>query len=320
MMAWLQLLFGLVLLCFGAQALVKGGASLALRLGLTPLVIGLTVMAYGTSAPEAVVSVNASLMGNGAITLGNVVGSNICNIALVLGLAAMITPMATSVQMIRREIPLMIGVTVVFCLMLLDGQVARWEGAVLLLALVVYTVVTVRGARKEAAAAKEAAAEFEGEIDRSLTLGRAVVYVIVGLLLLTGGAQAFVKGAVTLARWWGVEEIIIGLTVVAVGTSLPELAASVTAAIKKHADVAVGNIVGSNLFNLLGIVGLAAVLRPIESTGLRWGDLLMMLGLSVVLLPLAKSGGRISRWEGAFLLASFCGYSVWLVSRELSVI
>lgn len=312
---WLALVLGLVVLYFGAQALVKGGASLALRLGLTPLVIGLTVIAFGTSSPEMVVSVQAALGDNGAISIGNVVGSNICNIALILGLCALITPLTASAQVIRREVPIMIGVSVVALLMLMDGHLARWEGAVLLVGLVIYTVLTVKQARAETAAS-EASKEYADELGpKPAGLGVSIALVVGGLGALIVGSHFFVQGAVTLAESWGMSQVAIGLTVVAVGTSLPELATSLVAAIKKESDVAIGNVVGSNIFNVLGILGVAAVIKPIEAPGLEWGDLGAMLLIAIALFPLAKSGGRVNRWEGAALLAVYVGYTAWLLAR-----
>ena len=312
---WLALALGLVVLYFGAQALVKGGAGLALRLGLTPLVIGLTVMAFGTSSPEMVVSIKAGLSGNGAISIGNVVGSNICNIALILGLCAMITPLTATAQVIRREVPIMIGASVVALLMLADGHLARWEGALLLTSLIVYTVLTVKQARAETAAVK-ASSDYAAEIGvKPSSVGMCIALALGGLGALIAGAHFFVTGAVTLAESWGMSQVAIGLTIVAVGTSLPELATSLVAALKKESDVAIGNIVGSNMFNLLGILGIAALIQPIDAPGLEWGDLIVMLVIAIALLPLAKSGGRVSRWEGAALLATYIGYTTWLLIR-----
>jgi cation:H+ antiporter len=312
---WLALVIGLVVLYFGAQALVKGGASLALRLGLTPLVIGLTVMAFGTSSPEMVVSVQAAASGNGAISIGNVVGSNICNIALILGLCALVTPLTATAQVIRREVPIMIGVSVVALLMLMDGHLARWEGGLLLAGLIVYTVLTVKQARAETAAS-EASKEYSAEIGpKPDGLGKSIALVIGGLGALIVGSHFFVQGAVTLAESWGMSQVAIGLTIVAVGTSLPELATSLVAAIKKESDVAIGNVVGSNTFNILGILGVAALVKPIEATGLEWSDLIVMLVVAIALLPLAKSGGRVTRREGVALLVSYVGYTTWLLMR-----
>lgn len=321
MTSWLYLIGGLGLLYIGAQTLIKGGTGLALRLGLTPLVIGLTVIAYGTSSPEMVVSLQAALSGNGAISIGNVVGSNICNIALILGLCALVTPMTASSQIIRREIPIMIAATVVLCVFLLDDTLARWEGAVLFLGVVVYTVTTVRAARKQTEADEILAAEFKsqitsgGEVEPAkVSLGAAIGFTVLGLGVLVAGSHFFVSGAVTLAEGWGISQTVIGLTIVAVGTSMPELATSLVAAIRKQSDVAIGNIVGSNIFNIVGILGLCALIKPISAPGISLVDLGLMLAIAVALLPLCKTGGRISRAEGGVLLAVYGGYTWWLIS------
>ncbi len=311
---WLALGIGLVALYFGAQTLIKGGAGLALRFGLTPLVIGLTVVAFGTSSAELVVSLQAALSGNGAIAIGNVVGSNICNIAFILGICALVSPLRAAAQVIRREVPVMIGVTLFAVLLLADGRLARWEAGLLLASLVVYTVLTVRQARAETAA--EAKEEFAAEV-RSLptSLGKNTALALGGLALLLIGSHVFVSGAVTLAAAWGMSQVAIGLTIVAVGTSLPELAASLVAALKKEGDVAIGNVVGSNIFNLLGILGVAGLVNPIDAPGLNWTDLGLMVLTAVAVLPIAWTGGRITRWEGAGLLAIYVGYLGWLLLR-----
>ena len=313
---WLGLGLGLVALYFGAEFLVKGGAALALRLGLTPLVIGLTVVAFGTSSPEMVVSVQAGLGGQGAIAIGNVVGSNICNIALILGICALICPLRADVQVIRREVPVMIGVAVVGLLVLIDGHLARWEGALLLAGLVVYTVVTVRQARREGAAGADAefAAMTPGAAEARPPMFSNVVRVIGGLGVLVVGSHLFVKGAVSLAQQWGMSEVAIGLTVVAIGTSLPELATSLIGALKRQADLAIGNVVGSNIFNILGILGVAALVKPIDAPDLKWVDLGLMLLVSVALLPVVRSGSQVSRREGAVLLLIYIGYTAWLLT------
>jgi cation:H+ antiporter len=309
---WLALFLGLALLYVGAQVLIKGGAALALRLGLNALVVGLTVIAYGTSSPEMVVSVQSTLSGSGALAIGNVVGSNICNIALILAVCSLVSPVTASTQVIRREIPIMIGVSLLLVVLLWDGVLGRIDGAVLLGGIVAYTVFTVRDARRASAA--QANAEYEAEFPaRKPGLARPVALVLAGLGVLVAGSHVFVDGAVKLAQSWGVSEAVIGLTVVAIGTSMPEFATSLVAAIRRHADVAIGNVVGSNIFNILGILGTAALLRPIDATGIKRLDLAVMVAVAVALLPLARSGGRINRWEGAALLAVFVGYTVWLI-------
>lgn len=314
MISWIYLIAGLGLLYLGAQILVKGGAALALRLGLNALVVGLTVIAYGTSSPEMVVSVSASLQDNGAIAIGNVVGSNICNIALILGVCALVSPLSASAQIIRREIPIMIGVSVVLAAMLWDEQLSRLEGGVLFVGIVVYTVLTVRDARAETKgkAEQEYGEDFPAG---SMGLGKSVLLVVAGLGVLVVASQLFVGGAVVLAKSWGVTEAVIGLTVVAVGTSMPELATSLVAAVRGHGDVAIGNVVGSNIFNVLGILGIAALINPIDTSGLSRVDLATMVVAALAMLPAARSGGVISRLEGAILLVAYVGYTMWLVSQ-----
>ena len=314
MLSILFLLIGLVLLYFGAEILIKGGAALAFRFGLNALVIGLTVIAYGTSSPELVVSLQATLKGSGAIAIGNVVGSNICNIALILGLCALITPVGVSVQAIRREIPIMIAVCVLLVVVLWDGTLGRIDSAVLFGGLILYTWITLRAARAEPdpSVGKEYEQEFH---PAAQSLGRSVALILGGLAVLIGGSHLFVLGAVETARSWGVTDAVIGLTVVAIGTSMPELATSLVAALRKHSDVAIGNVVGSNIFNVLGILGIAGLVNPIDATGISRVDLGVMLAMAIALFPLAKSGGRISRIEGGAYLSVFIGYTVWLIQR-----
>ena len=316
MISWFYLIAGLGLLYLGAQILVKGGAALALRLGLNALVVGLTVIAYGTSSPEMVVSVSASLQDNGAIAIGNVVGSNICNIALILGVCALVSPLSASAQIIRREIPIMIGVSVLLAAMLWDEQLSRLEGGVLFAGIVVYTVLTVREARAETKgkAEQEYGEDFPAG---SMGLGKSVLLVVAGLGVLVVASQLFVGGAVVLAKSWGVTEAVIGLTVVAVGTSMPEFATSLVAAVRGHGDVAIGIVVGSNIFNVLGILGIAALINPIDTSGLSRVDLETMVVAALAMLPAARSGGVISRLEGAVLLFAYFGYTAWLVAQTI---
>jgi cation:H+ antiporter len=313
---WLALFLGSVALYFGAEALVKSGAGLALRLGLTPLVIGLTVIAFGTSSPELVVSLDAALIGNGAISIGNVIGSNICNIALILGLCALIAPLKAEGQIVRREVPIMIGVALLAVLVVADGHIARWEGGLLLSSLFIYTWLTVKAARVAVAAGVQTSLVDEVAEIVPMPLWRSIVGVIIGLGVLVVGSHFFVKGAVSLAEQWGMSQIAIGLTIVAVGTSLPELATSLLAAIRGQGDVAIGNIVGSNIFNVLGILGAAALIKPVSSPGLAWVDLGVFLAVSVALLPVVCSGGTVSRVEGAVLLIAYAGYTYWLLVQS----
>ncbi len=314
-MLWsaLAILAGIGLLYAGAEALVRGSASAALRLGLTPLVIGLTVVAFGTSAPELVVSVGAALAEQGAMAVGNVVGSNIGNVGLILGLAALIHPATVQAQFVRFDVPVLLLVTVALVLLLGDDRIVRWEGALLAAGLVAYTLRSLRSARREEASMQQ---EFAAVVPAS-TRGTAgdIGRIAGGLLLLVVGARLLVVGATDVAGTLGISEAVIALAVMAVGTSLPELATSVVAAVKGEGDIAVGNIVGSNLFNILGITGVAALTRPLTDTGMQWVDLGMLVLMALLLLPLMRSGFRVSRGEGAFLLALYGGYLGHLAMR-----
>ncbi len=311
-LAIIYVLAGLVLLYFGAEGLVRGSSSLALRLGLSPLVVGLTVVAFGTSSPELVVSLKAALDGQGAISVGNVVGSNICNIGLILGLCAMITPIATNSQVVRVDIPIMLGITAVTLFVLADGHLGRPEGILLAAMLVAYVVFSIGLARRQPADAL--GAEFGEEVKISKRgLAVDVLMVIGGLVLLVFGARFLVDGAVIIARTLGWSEALIGLTIVAIGTSLPELATSLVAAVKKETDIAVGNIVGSNIFNLLGILGITAIVHPLQADGVGMVDFAVMAAFSLVLWPMAFHQQRITRPEGAALLAGYVGYLFWLL-------
>ena len=305
------LLAGLVLLYFGAEGLVRGAASLALRAGITPLVVGLTVVAFGTSAPEMVVSTKAAWLGQGGIAVGNVVGSNIFNIAVILGLSALLRPMVVRMQLLLFDMPLVILASLVALLFLRDDQLARPEAALLFAGIIADTAINIILARREKS--REIASEFaEGTPHASGRLAVDLLYVLGGLALLVLGARLFVAAAVELARMWGVSEAVIGLTIVAAGTSLPELATSILAAARKQDDIAIGNIVGSNVFNLLAILGAAGLVRPLEASGIGAMDLGMMVLTALVLLPMMRTRMMLGRWEGALLLALYGGYLWWL--------
>ena len=304
----LFLLLGLVLLYFGGEGLVRGSSALALRLGLTPLVVGLTVVAFGTSAPELVVSVQAALAGQGDIAIGNVIGSNIFNIGLILGVTALIYPLKVQLQILRIDTPIMIGVSLLAAWMLADRTIGRPEGALLFVGIIAYTVFTVLYARKV-----KSSAEVEAEFAESVPaphgrVWRDLIFIAVGLALLIAGSHFLVAGAVRLARGFGISEAIIGLTIVAAGTSMPELVTSLVAAFKKQPDIALGNIIGSNIFNILGILGAAALLRPITGEGIKMMDLYVAIAFAVALLPVLWSGRKMERWEGGLLLAAYGGY------------
>ena len=313
-MTLLFLLAGLVLLYFGAEGLVRGSSSIALRLGVSPLLIGLTVVAFGTSAPELVVSLKAALMGQGDISVGNVVGSNICNIGLILAFSALIAPIKVASQIVRVDTPIMIAVTGLALVLLYDGMLSRLEGIFLFSLLVVYIIFSILLAKKKPADALSA--EFSEEIKMSkkgLVLDLAMV--IGGLVMLVFGARFLVDSAIEIARSIGLSEAVIGLTIVAIGTSLPEFATSLVAALKKEADIAVGNVVGSNIFNILGILGISAVVTPLSSSGITGIDLGVMATFALALWCFSITGHRISRAEGILMIVAYAGYVAWLVAR-----
>ncbi len=304
-LSFLQLLAGVALLYLGGEALVSGAVRTALRMRISPLVVGLTVVSLGTSAPELVVSVGASFSGASDIAVGNVVGSNIANVFLVLGLSALIRPIGVRRQLLRVDVPILIACSLGLPLVL-RGGISRLEGAALLTALGLYTWSSVVRENREAAD-PEAHAPVAG-------LYRIPEWVLlfVGLVALVGGARLFVAGAVELATSVGVSEVVIGLTVVALGTSLPELSACVLAAARGHGDIAMGNVVGSNVFNTLGILGAAALASPIADSGITPVDLAAMAAAPVLLLPFAWTGLTLNRTEGAIMLAC---YFVYIATR-----
>ena len=303
----LAIIGGFIILTAGAEALVRGASSLALRLGITPLIIGLTIVAFGTSAPELAVSLKSALAGNSGIAIGNVIGSNIANIGLILGITALIRPIQIQSQMVKRDIPIMIMASLLFWGLLVDGSLSRFDGALLTSLLVAYLGFSYLSGKSHEA----------DDIPGSSTLNPmlAGLLIVVGIGLLVGGGILFVDGAVELATLFGISELVIGLTIVAIGTSMPELVTSIVAARKGQSDIAIGNVVGSNLFNILGILGLTAVVQPIMASGLNIVDIGVMLVLSMVLLPLAWTGLRIGRREGALLMMVYLTYISYLISN-----
>lgn len=301
---------GLLLLYFGAEWLVKGAAGLARSFGVPTMIVGLTVVGYGTSAPEMTVSVVAALRGNAAIALGNVVGSNIANLGLILGLTAIVSPPRTDGALIRREIPLLLASTAALPLALWDGVLSRAEGAMLLVAALAFTVLLVREVRisPRVPGVIEDAAEAAGAPP---TPGRAAlgVLTVLGLGVLIVGGELFVRGAVALARLLGMSDHVIGLTVVAVGTSLPELATSLIAARRGHADLAVGNVVGSNLYNVLLVLAGTALVRPVsgELRMVRF-DLIVLGAMTLFAAALLRTERTLKRWEGIALLAAYLAF------------
>jgi cation:H+ antiporter len=318
----LLLLAGLALLVAGGELLVRGAARLAVSTGLSPLVVGLTVVAFGTSAPELAVSMQAALTGEIDVALGNVVGSNIFNVLFILGMSAILTPLVVPDQVIRQEVPVLIGASLLAFGLALDGGISRLEGALLAALLIAQTVFLVWQSRR---ASGELVEEYAAEphiAARSTWDDRLVVQVLLiaaGLGLLVLGSRWLVQAAVTIATLLGVSELVIGLTIVAAGTSLPEVAASVTAALRGQRDIAVGNVVGSNTFNILGVLGLSAVMAPVPlgvAQSLLAFDMLVMIAAAVACLPIFFTGNAIARWEGLLFLGYYGAYTSYVVLRS----
>ncbi len=306
----LYIIGGSIGLFIGAEGLVRGASSLAIRLGISPLVVGLTVVAFATSSPELVVSIKAAIEGNPGIVVGNVVGSNICNIALILGVAAMISPMSVKSQVIKREIPIMIIVSVILLLILLDDTITRVEGVFLVIGIITYIILGYKYSIKEKDN-EEVIKEFEEIIPKSpYKVWQSLVLMLVGLGLLVFGSNLFVDGAVAIAEKFGVSQAVIGLTIVALGTSLPELTTSIVASFKNENDIAIGNAGGSNVVNILSILGISSLISPISKSGITMVDLSIMMFFTILILPLSKTKFTLRRWEGALL---FCGYVAYLI-------
>ncbi|MDF1601610.1 calcium/sodium antiporter [Mesorhizobium sp. YIM 152430] len=317
METWLPLIAGLILLVIGGELLVRGAVKVASNLGVSPLVIGLTLVGFGTSSPELVTSVQAALSGSPGIAFGNIVGSNMANLLLILGVSALITPIAIASGALRRDGAVMVAATIVFVILALVMPLGRAVGLAFVAALAVYIYTAFRqessgSADHGAAHGKSAAAQgvdpgFSSTAGGSTLMG--LVTAIAGLAIVVGGGYLLVNGAVAIARSYGISETVIGLTIVAVGTSMPELVTSLVAAFRKQADVAFGNIIGSNIYNILGIGGVTVLIAPSEVPAeIANFDNYIMIGASLLVLVLAYTGRRIARWEGALLLAGYIAY------------
>jgi cation:H+ antiporter len=311
---------GLVLLVWSAGKFVDGAATAARYAGMSPLLIGMVIIGFGTSMPEMVVSALASAQGNPGVALGNAYGSNIVNIGLILGLTAMLSPITVASTVVRKELPILMGVTLVSGLLLLDGLLGLKEAAVLLVLFAMMMVWTIRSAAR--GKSDVLAEEFSREVDAmSMSLKRALFWLVLGLAVLIGSSRLLVWGAVGIAMSMGVSDLVIGLTIVAVGTSLPELASSLVAIRKNEHDLALGNIIGSNLFNALVVVGIAGLVSPMQvEPEVLSRDWVVMAGLTAILLPMClgyKKPGRINRFEGALLMAIYAVYTGYLVWSQL---
>jgi cation:H+ antiporter len=307
------LIAGIVALVAGAELLVRGASRLAVSVGISPLVVGLTVVAFGTSAPEMAASLRAALTGNADLALGNVVGSNVFNVLGILGLSALVAPLAVAVRLVRVDVPIVLGVSLAVVVLAGNGGISRWEGLLLLAFIVGHTVWLVRAARRED---REAVDVPMAVVTGAAAVTRATLAVLAGLAALVVGANWLVEGAVSVASALGVSERVIGLTLVAIGTSLPELATSVVAAVKGEAEISVGNVLGSNVFNLGLVVGTAFTIRtsPVPVFVIRQ-DIPILVLVTVVVAFVVLRQGRISRRSGIFFLALFAAYMAMLASR-----
>jgi cation:H+ antiporter len=308
---------GLGFLIIGAEALVRGASRLAAIFGISPLVIGLTVVAFGTSSPELAVSVKSALSNQASIAVGNVIGSNIFNVLFILGISALIVPLIVSQQLVRFDVPLMIALSVIVLIFSLDKSFSRSDGIMLVVGLVLYVWFLIYQSRRETIAVrKEYAKEFGATKPVRINWVKNIGLVLGGLVLLVLGSRWLVDSAVSFAQYLGVSELVVGLTIVAAGTSLPEVVTSVIAAIRGERDIAVGNVVGSNIFNIMGVLGLASIIAPtgIEvSTSVIGFDIPVMIAVALACLPIFFTGGLISRQEGVLLLGYYLAYTLYLV-------
>ncbi len=314
------LILGLVLLVVGAEALVRGASRIASMVGLSPLIIGLTIVAYGTSAPEMAVSVMSSYAGQADIAVGNVVGSNIFNVLFILGISALVSPLIVAQQLIRLDVPIMIGVSGLMLVFGMDGKISRIDGIILFLGAITYTVFLIFQGKKESN--PEVQAEYEqfgtsqAQSPKQLLVN--IGYIAIGLVMLVLGSRWLVDGAIEIARAAGLSELVIGLTIVSAGTSLPELATSVVASIRGERDIAVGNVVGSNIFNILAVLGLSATVSPdglAVSGAITTFDAPVMIAVAIACLPVFKTGNLIARWEGMLFIGYYIAYAVYLILK-----
>lgn len=318
-MTIIELLVGLALLLGGGEALIRGATTIASRLGVSPLLIGLTLVGYGTSTPELVASVNAAWIGAPGIAIGNVVGSNIANILLILGVAALIFPIAVTKAAFRRDGAILLGASVLLTLIVLTGVLSRWAGLALLALLLVYTIYTYMSEARDAAAArKQLDADAATLANPNTPMTVAVLFALGGIAGVIIGASLLVDAAITIARGVGISETVIGLTLVAVGTSLPELATSVMATLRRQGDLAFGNIVGSNIYNILGILGVTGIITPIAVPAeIGHFDIWIMLAVTAAFAVFAITDWRITRREGAVFLLGYAVYLALLFSPGL---
>jgi cation:H+ antiporter len=316
-MTFFLLIVGLIVLAAGAELLVRGASRLALAFGISPLVVGLTVVAFGTSAPEAAVSVKAAFANQPDLVVGNCLGSTMFNVLFILGLCALVAPLVVSQQLVRLDVPIMIAAHVVFLLMALDGSIGWWDGLLLLAGLGAYVVFGVRKSQKESPAVQQEYKEaFQAPPRTALNILIQLALVAGGIACCVLGARWLLEGSIALARMSGVSELVIGLTIIAAGTSLPELATSIVATYRGQRDIAIGNVVGSNIFNILGIIGLAGVVAPrgvnVSPAALGF-DLPVAIATCVACLPIFFTGHKIARWEGGLFFGYYIAYAGYLI-------
>ncbi|MEM9445305.1 MAG: calcium/sodium antiporter [Verrucomicrobiota bacterium] len=306
----IYLVIGLAGLYYGAEFLVKGGSVLAVRFGISPLVVGLTVVAFATSSPEVFASVKAAIRGSSDLALGNVVGSNLCNIGLILGAAALLKPIQVQAQLIKQEVPILLVSSLIFMGMLLDDRISRLDALFLFLGILAYVTYSIYQAKKGSSETlKESfTAQYEKQKKLKGSLLRDLFFITSGLIILSIGAKLLVDGATSFANAMGVSEALIGLTIVAIGTSLPELATTIIAAKNNEGDLAVGNAIGSCIFNNLAVLGITGLVIPLDRGNLAWMDMFAMLGFILVCFPLMLTGYLLKRWEGALYLVLYFGY------------
>jgi cation:H+ antiporter len=304
------LLVSLVILYFGAEGLVSGASSLAKRMGISPLIIGLTIVSIGTSMPELVVSVKAALVGQSALSIGNVLGSNMFNIGIILGLSAIIYPLSVKRQLLKLDVPFMVLVSVFFLLLFLDSKISRVESGLLILLFISYISYLIITSTKDRKNQPDKKSQNTDEIKMSKHWSIDLIFIVVGLLALVYGSDLLVVNSIIIAERLGMSEAMIGLTIVAAGTSMPELATSVVAAIKKRSDIAIGNVVGSNIFNILLILGVAGLIHPISTPEINYMDSLFVVALGLVLWLFMKLGTRIRRWQGTTFIFIYVLYFI----------
>jgi cation:H+ antiporter len=304
---------GVAILAVGADLFVRGASSVAERFGISPFVIGLVIVGFGTSTPELAVNLDAAISGSTDIAIGNVVGSNIANVGVILGLAAVVAPLAVHLRMVRVELPIVVGVSLLLWALASFGQIVRWEGLLMLAAFGAFLWFLLKTSKNETAEVKQ---EYTDEnLPQRQPGWKSAAFIVLGLVGLMGGAHLAVEAATTLARLWGLSELVIGLTIVAIGTSLPELASTVAAAARGHSDIAIGNVLGSNIYNVLFILGATATIAPLPTTAptLMWLDIPVMIAFAVALVPMMMMGLKITRLNGALLLLGYAAYVAYLL-------